>query len=232
MDTDLSNMDLPALLQRCTVESTRFFQRKPYDQRYAYELLRRAFVERDHAAWEGMYQIYHKLVHGWVRRSSSSVRTDESSDYLVNGAFVRFWSAISPERFASFPTLASLLNYLQLCTRCVVIDTARASMRIDEVAEQFIDDEGPAVQALEDDVLERLGEQEFWRYILGQLHDEAERVVVWESFVVGMKPRAIFAAHTRLFGSTERVYQVKRYVLERLERDPRIRAMLVESRSE
>src|SRR5215216_1127040 len=117
---DPMQLSLPILVRRCATESDHFYHSRPYDARFAHELFRRALVERDEQAWEHVYTHYSPLVEGWVRRSGAFASCGESSEFFVGAAFTKFWRAMSPERFATFPTLAALLQYLQLCTSSVV----------------------------------------------------------------------------------------------------------------
>ena len=61
------------------------------------------------------------------------------------------------------------------------------------------------------------------------LDDEAERLVVYLSFVLDLKPAAIHGRHPGRFGSMADVYRVKRNALDRLRRSPEIRALGGES---
>lgn len=225
-ESELASMKLSVLIQRCRAESERFFRAQPYDQRYAYELFRRALVERDEAAWETLYEHYRSLVQGWVCRSTSFVASGESCEFFVNAAFTRFWRAISPARFASFPTLASVLNYLQRCAQCAVLDGARAYSAAEVLPEETDENERAPHLALEDHVLQQIWRQEFWHYVETQLNSEAERVVIIQTFVLGRKPRDIYPRYPQLFGSVNDVYLVKRYVLERLSRNQDVRDMI------
>ena len=74
--------------------------------------------------------------------------------------------------------------------------------------------------------MERVDRQEFWSYINAQLNDEAERVVVFDFFVLGMKPGDIYDRRQDLFASVKDVYNVKRNVLGRLSRNSELRRML------
>ena len=74
--------------------------------------------------------------------------------------------------------------------------------------------------------MKRVHCEEFWSYINTQLNNEAERVVVFRSFVLGMKPCDIFNDRKDLFGSISEVYNVKRNVLGRLSRNAELRSML------
>src|ERR1043165_3676753 len=102
-------------------------------------MVRRALVVGNDIAWEHVYAHYSPLVESWVRRSGAFAGSGESSEFFVGAAFTKFWRAVSPERFATFPTLAALLAYLQLCTSSVVIDSVRSQ----SWAEMVADDAGP-----------------------------------------------------------------------------------------
>jgi len=219
-------MPISALIRRGVVESERFYRGQPHDTRFAYELFRRALVTRDEVAWEHIYTHYSSLVESWVRRSGAFAGSGESSEYFVGLAFTRFWRAIGPERFASFPTLASLLHYLQLCAGCVVIDSVRAQSWSEMLPEESIPFEHTSRTVPDEEAMERVDRQEFWSYINSQLNDEAERVVVFDFFVLGMKPGDIFDRRQDLFGSIKDVYNVKRNVLGRLSRNSELRRML------
>ena len=183
-------------------------------------------MDRNDVAWEQLYQHYNGLVEGWVRRSGAFVSSGESSEYFVVGAFTKFWRAVTPERFASFPTLASLLHYLQLCATSVVIDSVRAQSWAEMLPEDAATHESTAQHTPDEEAMNRVHREEFWSFIDTQLHDEIERLVVYNSFVLGLTPRAIFAENESLFGSVNDVYNVKRNVLGRLSRNPQLRQLI------
>jgi hypothetical protein len=219
-------LSLSALVRHCAVETDHFYHGRSYDPRFAHDLFRRALVERDEIAWEHIYAHYSTLVESWVRRSGAFAGSGESSEFFVVAAFTKFWRAVSPERFATFPTLAALLSYLQLCTGSVVIDSVRAQSWAEMVAEEALPaDQMPRVSA-DDEALERVSRAEFWRYIDTQLNGDAERAVVLGSFVLGMKPGEICVRRPDLFASVGEVYNVKRNVLCRLSRNPELRRRL------
>lgn len=222
----LAAMDLPTLMQHCATESERFYRGQQHDTRFSYELFRRALVERDEAAWEQLYLHYSGLVEGWIRRCAAFSSSSESSEYFVVGAFARFWRALSPERFAAFPTLASLLQYLQLCATSVVIDSVRAHSWSGTLLEETILQERDPASAPDEEAMNRIDREEFWRFIDTQLHGETERVVVYSSFVLGLTPRAIHTRHPDLFETVNDVYNVKRNVLGRLSRNQQLRQLI------
>lgn len=219
-------MEIGAIIRRSVVESERFYRGQPHDTRFAYELFRRALVERNEVAWEHIYNHYSGLVESWVRRSGAFAGSGESSEYFVSLAFTRLWRAIGPDRFEAFPTLPSLLHYLQLCAGCVVIDSVRAQSWSEMLPEESIPFERASRTSPDEEAMERVDRQEFWSYINAQLNDEAERVVVFDFFVLGMKPGDIYDRRQDLFASVKDVYNVKRNVLGRLSRNSELRRML------
>ena len=222
---ELAHMDLAVLLRHCLAESERFYRGIQHDTRFAYELFRRAIVEHNDVAWEHVYLLYSPLVESWVRRSGAFTSSGESSEYFVGAAFTKFWKAIS-ERFDQFPTLSSLLHYLQLCSGSVVIDSVRAQSWAEMLPEEALPTGHAPQTAPDEEAMERVYCEEFWSYINTQLHSEAERVVVFRSYVLGMKPLDIFQDRQDLFQSINDVYNVKRNVLGRLSRNPELRSML------
>jgi DNA-directed RNA polymerase specialized sigma24 family protein len=220
----LAQLELGALVRRCIIENDRFRHSLPSDPSYAYELFRRALAERDDGAWSYLYDLYRSLVERWVCKSAAFEASGEPSETLVGEAFARFWQAIPPARFANFPNVAALLHYLQLCAGCVVIDSARAVARLvptDAVPLGDTHQRGP-----DDEVMEQMRREELWRYIIQRLNGEAERAVIVDSFVSGLKPSDICARRPDLFASVKEVYMVKRNVIERLGRDQGLRALL------
>jgi hypothetical protein len=223
---DPKRLSMAALVRHCAIESDHFYHNRPYDARFAHELFRRALVERDEIAWEHVYGHYSPLVESWVRRSGAFVGSGESSEFFVGAAFTKFWRAVSPERFATFPTLATLLSYLQLCTSSVVIDSVRAQSWAEMVADDALPVEQTPRAAADDEAIDRVSRAEFWRYIDTQLHGDAERAVVVGSFVMGMKPGEICDQRPDLFANVGDVYNIKRNVLTRLSRNPELRRRL------
>ena len=223
---DLMQLSLPALVRRCATESDHFYHNRSYDARFAHELFRRALVEHDEIAWEHVYSHYSPLVESWVRRSGAFVGSGESSEFFVGAAFTKFWRAVSPERFATFATLAALLAYLQLCTSSVVIDSVRAQSWAEMVADDSLPTDQAPRGSVDDEAIDRVSSAEFWRYIGAQLHCDAERAVVLGSFVLGMKPSEICNQRPDLFADVGDVYNIKRNVLSRLSRNPELRRRL------
>lgn len=212
---ELEQMSVEALAKRCVAENERYRHQQPYDARYAHELFRRALVLRDEGAWAQIYQIYSPLVERWVQRNSGFARTGETSEFLVNASFIRFWRAITPDRFASFPTPGALLRYLHCCTTGAVIDLGR-SQPWDEMLPEAALEYAPDEATPHEDAVERIAHAEFWRDIAAKLRSDAERVVLYCLFALEMRPREIFERYRRLFATVDEIYSTRRLVIKRL----------------
>lgn len=218
-------MDLGGLARQALAESRRFYRHEEYDSRFAYELFRRAMVERDEAAWGYIFEQYTPLVEHWVRRTGAFAVSGESSDFFVSAAFTRFWQAIPAARFSAFPSLASLLNYLRRCATCVVIDTARAQSYADLLPEECVNWNDQRLGYADEEATERVSREEFWGLVDDLLTSPAERLVIRCSFLIGMKPGEIYARYDDLFQSVEEIYTLKRSVLLRLRKSPELRGL-------
>ncbi len=218
-------LDLETLARRCQIESRRFYSQEAYEPAYAYELFRRALVEHNQSAWEHIFAQYRPLVEHWVRRTGAFTLCGESSEYFVSAAFARFWRALPADRFGSFPSLAALLNYLRRCASCVVIDAARAHATSDYLPEEAINWNDQRLAHADEEATERVSRTEFWHLIDDLLNDEAERVIVRCSFLLGMKPGDIYNQRRDLFQGVEEVYALKRNILSRLRRCKELQGM-------
>ena len=222
----LHELPLRELARRCREETVRFLRGEPRDDAFCFEIFQRAVVTRDDEAWEAIVGQYRGIVLAYVGQHTAAAMLHEPDDYWVNRAFQRFWSAVGPDRFASFPELPALLKYLKLCVHSVLMDEVRARRAgtltsLDEVPET-----APAESDAERSVIGKVAGQELWEAIARELQNEAEETVVHLSFARDLKPAEIFERHPELFASVEDVYRIKRNVLDRLRRSANVRAFL------
>jgi RNA polymerase sigma factor (sigma-70 family) len=223
----VSMLELPLsrVIDRCAEESGRFSRGQAHDDAFCFELFRRAIVRRVAEAWEAIIAQYRGLVRDWIWQHSLASSIEDHDD-LTTRAFERFWQAIRPERFGSFPHLASLLRYLKLCVFAALVDEVRGQRSWQEhrAASELADEvEGARV---DETVLDELGRANLWQTIERALPDSAERLVIYLSCVIGLKPREIARRHREVYPSVEEVYRRKRLALERLRRDPTVRGFL------
>ena len=200
-------------------------QQSRQSQQDSYELFRRAIVERDEQAWIESATRYRPLLAAWAGRCSASAVLAESYDDLADQAFARAWAALSPERFASFPTLAALLAYLRACVTTTVIDHARSELSRDRVEQSIEAEEVPTPEQV---IIDQFQRREVWRIAERAAVSEQERVVLHETFVYDLPPRAILRRHPELFVDAHAIYVAKRNLFDRLERCPELRQVYQE----
>ena len=181
-----------------------------------YELFRRAIERRDAEAWAAIHERYRGLLIAWARRCSAGAEAADQCEDIADQALSRAWIALTPERFASFPSLPRLLGYLRACVISTAIDCVRGRAS----AERALDDLQIAWTATpERVVLDDLDRRTLWSIVTDLVTDEAERIVLVESCVHGSAPRFIWARHRRIFPNVRSVYTTKRNLFLRLQRN-------------
>jgi hypothetical protein len=88
--------DLPLddLVRRCQEETTRFRQRLEHDDRFCFDLLRRALQHTQSDAFAAVYRIYEPQALAWARNDSRLASTGQSAEHFVNGAFSAWYFAL------------------------------------------------------------------------------------------------------------------------------------------
>ena len=221
-------LTITGLAHRCGQETELFFQRKPHDPRYCFELFRRAIAGRNQQAWESIYNQYLKLAIGWAQRHPLLTTSREDAEYFVNRAFEKMWAALTAEKFEDFHDLKSVLRYLQMCVHSAIVDYVRQA---DYTTEEFSAEESPLSGKdpdadTETQALRQVNNEEIWRLVGERLNDEQERRVVYGCFVLDLKPKELYVRSRQLFVDVNEVYRVKQNVLARLRRDAGLRKLL------
>src|SRR5262249_52816189 len=109
----------------------------------------------------------------------------------------------------------SLLAYLRTCVTATSIDYAReqaALSRIEQLAQHEVVSP-PCEQA----VLEKLHLADLWRLLLETTMNDQERLILRESLLYALPPRAISARHADQFSDITQVYRTKRNLFNRLQ---------------
>jgi DNA-directed RNA polymerase specialized sigma24 family protein len=180
-----------------------------------YELFRQAIVHRDADAWAAIHARYHSLLASWAYYSGAQGCLELPAD-IADRALARAWAALTPNRFAEFPSLASLLSYLRTCVKTSAIDIARAQAA-SERAWQQIDADEPATP--EQIILGNLDRDALWQLVIALANTPSDRITLIESCIYGLPPRAIQARHPVLFPNVASVYTTKRNLFNRLQRN-------------
>jgi hypothetical protein len=215
---DPKRMTLDELHHCCAAQTARFFRQQHHDDRYGFELFRRALVAGDERAWEIIYTEYYPLVAKWVRTHPQFEAAGEEVQYFVNGAFMGLSKACPPEKFDRFSELAGLLSFLKSCVHTAIFNYCRKPRPLTTAPPDESEPEaGPSPSEWVDDQLER---EALWGWVNARLRNEKERCVVEYYFGLDFKPREIYVRFPDLFRDVQEIHQVKQNLLERLRRDP------------
>lgn len=234
---DLSGHNLATLVRRCREENERYQKRESSASDSCFEIWRRAFQYRDHQAWEAVYDIYLNYVRGWLHKHTvkwPNVSFEE--DALINGAFIRAFRFITPEKFTKFSSLPRLMEYLKICCTSEVMEV----LRHQEAASRNVSlefnpgDPGqdedfslgsrlPAPLNVEETVSHELDRQPFWQLVERHLPEKPDRVVVYCRFVQQMPPREIARLYPQYFQDEKEVYRYLRNISWRLKQDPKLK---------
>lgn len=221
---EIEKLSLSSISHRCAQESNHFFSGREHDPRFCYELFRRAILEQNEAAWARIYEQYGRLVSSWVKRHAAFPTSGEEIQFFMNRAFEKMWLGITPKKFHTFGSLKSILSYLQMCVHSVMVDHVRQKefKLVIDSEEELKPLPNPGGEVLEDDVARRFAAQKFYEWLLEQLQDEREKIVVYCIFVLGMKPREVAEQYPEDFGDVREVYRVKENLLARLRRNDQL----------
>ena len=230
---DLDLLSTQELARRCIYEISRFRAQQTSDGRYGRALFRRAITEHDDEAWFCIYQQFMPLVLTWMSQHPQThyVLEYDSYDSLVNAAFAKFFQAMTPTKFDTFPSLASLLKYLRRCADSVIMDALR-SQQVHQGVEDALDkiEAEPAADDPAECVMRQLAARDMWQVIYHVLQDEKERVFFTLMCMCDMKPAEIHRWQHHLFPTVKEVYRIKHNVFQRLRRNRSLRVMWMDFR--
>jgi DNA-directed RNA polymerase specialized sigma24 family protein len=195
------------------------------EERYDYELFRRAIVERDEDAWAAIYERYRSLLMSWAVSCSRKMWVNERYDDIADQALTRAWLALTPKRFAGFASLAALLAYLHTCVTATVIDHARAQAARQRMMQQI---EVDTIATPEQIVLGRIEREQLWQLLVNCVTAKPEYTFLVERFVFELPPRLILVRHPELFTDIGALYAIRRNLLLRLQCNPALRQLYQE----
>jgi len=209
------------LVQHCSAETAKYRKKITHDLSSCYELFRRALAETSDEtkqatsdkvlddAFDWIKNIYMPLVYSWACGYRGYMFNDEITDFIAPDAFTAACLAMSGERFARFPTIGHILQYIKVCVHNGIAQYYRKHLRLPEVDIEQVQ----AVAAdsrIDDDLLAR----ELWERVCACLPAEQDRLLARRAFVEGFKPREIVGLHPGLW-QNERAISV---ALQRIRR--------------
>jgi len=214
IDEAVSQMKLTVLADLSTNELQRHRGKKPFDDRYCLEILRRALVEQSDEAWFALQQCFSQTIRGWIRshyHHDVALLRDSEENYMAQ-TFTRFWYVVRDQHL-KFTTLYAALSYLRATLNGVIMDTLRSHLRSREVPfpESGCSQEPTAEESI--DV------RSIWNSLQSLLPEERERRLAYLLYYCGLKPRDIVIHCSREFDDVKEIYRLNHNIVERLRRN-------------
>lgn len=206
------SLSVSVLVSHCQREIDTYRRGEPWIDAYGLELLRRATVQGDQAAWIGVQHCFSGLVHSWLCHHSMreiACRLESEENYVVQ-TFERFWQATNLNQQLEFNSLAAALKYLRASLNGVILDTLRTYARPREVP---LPESG---EGWEPHVEDNTDSSEVWETLQTMLSNERELRLAYLLFHCGLKPREIIRFCPQEWGDVQEIYRIRHNIMERL----------------
>ena len=207
-------LSVSALVEQCQHEIQIYRRGEPSHEEYGLELLHRAIVQGDQAAWAGVQQCLGEIVRGWLHGHpgrEAACRWESEENYVAL-AFERFWQATTRQRRV-FKTFAAALVYLRASLHGAILDTLRTSSRPQEIPLPLPGEAG------EPSVEDQTDGSEMWEILQTMLPDRREQRLAYLLYHCGLKPREIVQFCPQEWSDVQEIYHLRRYIVERVLRN-------------
>lgn len=207
-------LSVSALVEQCQQEIQAYRRGEPSNGAYGLELLHRAIMQGDQAAWQGLQQCLGEMVRGWLRchpARAAACRWESEENYVAL-AFERFWQATVQQQLA-FETFAGALAYLRASLHGALLDTLRAYSRPNEVS---LPEAGEPGEPYGED---QTDSSEVWEILQTMLPNAREQRLAYLLYHCGLKPREIVRFCPQEWSDIQEIYRLRRNIMERLLRN-------------
>lgn len=181
------------LEQRCREETSNYLKHVTHDERYCFELFRRALEKKDQDAFTAIYKTYEPLVRKWVRSHQLRDQVDETDLFFVSDSFTNFWKSFNnpnyPDKFKNFSRVAALLNYLNSCVYSCITEYWKSNYLEEQLVS--LEDELDRIRPMKLHLDGAINSQQLWDYITQLLPNEQLRDLALAVFILEYKPADI-----------------------------------------
>jgi hypothetical protein len=211
-----NEMSAQVLAAQCLKELSNYRRGEPCTDAYGLELLRRAMVLGNQAAWEGVQHCFGEIVRDWLHghpRREAACRLENEEHYVAQ-VFKRFWRATASNQRVEFKTLAAALQYLRASLNGAILETLRAYTWPSEVP--LPEPAEPVKAQVEDDSTDN---REVWDILQTILPNEREQRLAYLLFHCGLGPREIVRFYPQEWNDVQEIYRLRRIIMEGLLRN-------------
>jgi DNA-directed RNA polymerase specialized sigma24 family protein len=219
---EIRRLNNKRLSQYCQEQNERYKAEDDIsDDRYCYELIRRAIFRIDDA---DIY--FFEIYRPWVS-NKIAVRCQREPELvadLTQEALLRFFKYVTPDTWNRFTGLPQLLAYLGKCGETSLLNHWRKVANRQKVEDAFTETEQlPASAHSERPTEGKVSEEHFtrliWRCVQRNCKDLNDLFLAKQLWVYGMKPRELSRRHADRFPELTDIYKRKRNLLDRIKRD-------------
>ena len=223
-ESPFTTLQVSELVEQCQREIQTHRRGEPSNDAYGLELLCRAMVQGDEAAWAGVEQCLGEVVRGWLhshpcREAACRWQSEEDSVAL---AFERFRQAAVQQQLV-FRTLGEALVYLRASLHGAILDRLRASSRPKEVS---LPEPG---EAGEPQVEDRAAGLQVWEVLQRLLPNAREQRLAYLLYHCGLLPREIVRFCPQEWNEIQEIYHLRHNILERVLRNANQFALTAQS---
>ena len=221
----MDTLDLPYIYDRCLEETQKYRLRQKQDDRFCFELLRRAFNDTQ-TAWMYAYSYCVRICRVFLYTHPNISHIDESLDTLCNDIITRIWQ-VKRGQFGDFDNLPAFLQYLKRTTHNYLIDLQRNQSRQLDVDIDLFPDEHFVMEAPE-------ANNEFWEYLFSSVRtiardkDELRRypILMELKYRYGYKNQEIVENYPELWSDTNTIRVDRQRIFRHLQNDERLEQWL------
>ncbi len=220
---DVTTLTLPEVAQNCRRETRKFMQDRPNNPQFCYELFRRGltdgYAERE-AAWHAIYNQYHLQLTRAAQAHPLIREVKDDAEAVADQAFSKMWHSFAKDadKFGRFPTLPTLIKFLQACVHSIIVDSCRR--RRDAVEIQPERDAAPTKQ------ISDLEAAQLWETVRQRARDQQELTVIYGCFELALPARKLFDLYPEQFSDVREVYRICERLLRRWRRDEQLQHQL------
>lgn len=232
MTVNIDSYSVADLGGRCAEEASKRDAKKR-DDRYCYELVRRAFGLQDGDALNQVFNVYVKIWSKfWIRDPRQFDSHPLTADDFISITFNKVYSEIKGDRFVDFPLLNPFLAYLHITLRRVVAEYLRRQKGREEINSSNTDEDKPdPIDNISDDdnPSDEVEKRDLKQKIYGRVRLILPDEKVWALFqcrINGMSRAEIIAAFPHWWPDENTVRVDWQRILRKLGSDPGLGGLL------
>lgn len=204
-------LSISALVEQCQQEIQAYRRGELSNEASGLELLRRAIVQGDQDAWNGVQQSFSESVRAWLHghpRREAACRLESEETYMAQ-AFERFRQAAVQQQIA-FQTLSGAGVYLRASLHGVIMDRLRTNSLPGEI---------PSPIPGEPRLKNQIDSNAAWEVLQALQLSEREQRLAYLLYHCGLGPREIVRLCPQEWSDINEISRLRCNILQRVLRN-------------